>query len=453
MDYAAEAFDQVQRLFDANGFNDHELHCVLRFESGPDAELLRKAVIASIEAIPILGARYVDGARPRWISLDPADFGRAFVVARTPAEFDELVVARVDEGLGPQVRVGVLDASARAVALNVNHMACDAAGLKSYLYFLCEIYSRLTADPAYRPAAILGDRSMRGVLERFGAGAKFKFLFAPGKQNNFTGADRFPLDESAEARPFILTRKLERERTAALKQFGRAHGATLNDVVLTAFCRCLFKALALRPGAELSMPMMVDMRRYLKETEEFTSLTNLTSMATIRLDYRPEESFEGALARVKALMDEKKRGDLGLDGFVKLDLVYRLLGDRIANRLLRRRLNNPPHLHDEHWHLGFGANRVRRSAPARRVHLRLDKAQTLLPARGERLRRRTDAERESLRKRGRPGPHRRFLRRDRRAIAASRRRRAQCPRRRLVNANWGFVEPSPREKRDRRLTP
>jgi NRPS condensation-like uncharacterized protein len=64
-------------------------------------------------------------------------------------------------------------------------------------------------------------------------------------------------------------------------------------------------------------------------------------MATIRLDYRPEESFEGALARVKALMDEKKRGDLGLNGFVKLDLVYRLLGDRIANRLLRRRLNNP----------------------------------------------------------------------------------------------------------------
>ncbi len=341
MDYAAEAFDQVQLLFDANGFNDHQLHCVLRFETGPDAELLKRAVIVSIEAIPILGARYVDGPSPHWTSLDPADFGRAFVVARTQAEFEELVLARVDEGLGPQVRVGVLDGGARAVALNMNHMACDAAGLKSYLYFLCDIYSRLAADPAFRPTAILGDRSMRGVLERFGATAKFKSLFAPGKQNNFTGADRFPLSEGAEARPFILTRQLGRERTAALKDFGRTRGATLNDVVLTAFCRCLFRALALRPGAELSMPMMVDMRRYLKESEEFTSLTNLTSMAAIRLDYRPEESFAGALARVKALMDEKKGGDIGLNGFVKLDWVYRLFGDRIANRLLRRRLNNP----------------------------------------------------------------------------------------------------------------
>jgi hypothetical protein len=30
MDYTAEVFDQVQLLYDTNGFNDHELHCVLK---------------------------------------------------------------------------------------------------------------------------------------------------------------------------------------------------------------------------------------------------------------------------------------------------------------------------------------------------------------------------------------------------------------------------------------
>ena len=83
MDYTAEVFDQVQLLSDLNGFNDHQLHCVLRFEDGPDAEVLKEAVISSIAAIPILGTRYIDGARPRWTSLDPHDFGRAFVIART----------------------------------------------------------------------------------------------------------------------------------------------------------------------------------------------------------------------------------------------------------------------------------------------------------------------------------------------------------------------------------
>ena len=59
---------------------------------------------------------------------------------------------------------------------------------------------------------------------------------------------------------------------------------------------------------------MVDMRRYLGETGEFKSLTNLSSMQVTQLDYKPEERFEGTLGRVKAVMDEKKAADIGLNG-------------------------------------------------------------------------------------------------------------------------------------------
>jgi NRPS condensation-like uncharacterized protein len=83
------------------------------------------------------------------------------------------------------------------------------------------------------------------------------------------------------------------------------------------------------------------MRRYLEETGDSVCLTNLSSMATIQLDYRPEERFEATLGRVKPLMDEKKGSGIGLNGFVKLDLVYRILGNRIANRFLKSRLKNP----------------------------------------------------------------------------------------------------------------
>lgn len=142
-------------------------------------------------------------------------------------------------------------------------------------------------------------------------------------------------------RPFILTHKLERERTAALKDYGRAKGATLNDVVLTAYYRCLFQRLALSPGTKLTIPVMVDMRRYLRETGELVSLTNLTSTVSTRLEYRPEERFEGTLVRVKAIMDEKKGSNIGLNGFIKLNLMYSIFGDRIANRLLKSSLKNP----------------------------------------------------------------------------------------------------------------
>ena len=142
-------------------------------------------------------------------------------------------------------------------------------------------------------------------------------------------------------RPFILTRKLGRERVADLKDLGRAKGATLNDVVLTAYYRCLFQRLALSPGSEAQIPVMVDMRRYLIGVVEFVSLTNLASTVITQLEYRPEERFEGTLVRVKAFMDKKKESNIGLNGFIKLDLMHRILGDRIANRMLMSILKNP----------------------------------------------------------------------------------------------------------------
>jgi NRPS condensation-like uncharacterized protein len=60
-----------------------------------------------------------------------------------------------------------------------------------------------------------------------------------------------------------------------------------------------------------------------------------------RLEYRPEERFEGTLGRVKTIMDEKKGSDIGLNGFIKLNLLYRIFGNRVANRLLRSMLKNP----------------------------------------------------------------------------------------------------------------
>jgi NRPS condensation-like uncharacterized protein len=70
--------------------------------------------------------------------------------------------------------------------------------------------------------------------------------------------------------------------------------------------------LDLRPGTELTIPVMVDMRRYLAEGDEFTALTNLSSTVVTQLRREPEEAFPRTLARVKAEMDEKKGGDIGL---------------------------------------------------------------------------------------------------------------------------------------------
>ncbi len=134
---------------------------------------------------------------------------------------------------------------------------------------------------------------------------------------------------------------MERAKVDALRSYCRGKGATVNDALLTAMYRVLFRILTLKSGEALQIPIMVDMRRYLRGAADFKSLTNLSSMVVTQLTYRPDESFEDTQARVKAVTLAKKAGDIGLNGWVKLKLIYRALGDKNATKLLRSRLRNP----------------------------------------------------------------------------------------------------------------
>ena len=344
MEFTAEVFDQVQRVFDRNGLNDHQLHAVLRFGAGrgPDPEILKRAVIASIEAIPILGTRYVDGDRPRWVGLDPTEFARAFVMARTRSSSSMRSCWRAPtKGGGPRSGSACSTRESPAMAVTMNHMVGDGAGFKGFLYFLGAIYGGLAADPGFKPAPLAGDRAIGRVLGRIGLRAKFKALWAQGGDRSRAGDHRFPLSASGAVEPFIVTRRLDRARTEAIRNYGHGESATLNDLVLTAFYRCLFRRLKLTAGAVVAVPVMVDMRRYLGEGDEIAALTNLSSMVATRLDYRPGEAFAATLRRAKAAMDERKGGNIGLVNFVTLDLIFRLCGSRWANRLLRSRLSYP----------------------------------------------------------------------------------------------------------------
>ena len=302
---------------------------------------MRRAVVASIQAVPILGARYVDGANPRWTSLDPVHFERAFVIAPAQAEFEAFVVAKVDEGLGPQVRLCVLNSDRYAVAFKLNHMICDAAGFKQYLEFLAAIYSRLTTDANYRPPTIAGDRSLGPILSHFGWAVKLKSLFTQRQDSRATGVQKFPLSVYGEARPFIIAHKLDRSKVDALRSYCRANSATVNDALLTAMYRVLFRTLTLKNGDPLQIPIMVDMRRYLSGKPEFESLTNLSSMVNTQLDFWPDESFAETLARAKAVMLDKKSGAIGLVAWVTLEWMYRALGNATAMKLLRSQLKQP----------------------------------------------------------------------------------------------------------------
>jgi NRPS condensation-like uncharacterized protein len=149
-----------------------------------------------------------------------------------------------------------------------------------------------------------------------------------------------PLEDSGELAPFIATRTMEIEKVSKLKSYCRERGATLNDAALAAYYRVLGERIGDSALGSLAIPIMIDMRRYLP-SREFDALRNLASTAITRVRQVAGESFEATLSKAKAEMDGLKRRRIGLGGFVKLGLLYSLLGEREAFRRLGRGLRNP----------------------------------------------------------------------------------------------------------------
>ncbi|MGE4485655.1 MAG: hypothetical protein AB7C97_11160, partial [Oscillospiraceae bacterium] len=78
MKYKAEIFDKVQYLYEETKFNDHQLHCVIRFDDKLDMDMLRKSVIMLLHVVPILSCVYHhNNGSDYWESVDPSKFENA----------------------------------------------------------------------------------------------------------------------------------------------------------------------------------------------------------------------------------------------------------------------------------------------------------------------------------------------------------------------------------------
>ena len=120
--------------------------------------------------------------------------------------------------------------------------------------------------------------------------------------------------------PFLLSHELEPELFRKMKN--KPLGATVNDLVLTAYFRALSEMLELH-GEKLAVPIMIDMRRYI-EDKSFSALTNITSTSIVRLGVPENEDFVGTLGRLCEVMQAKKADNLGMNTFVKLYAGFRL---------------------------------------------------------------------------------------------------------------------------------
>lgn len=341
MRYNAEIFDYIQYLFQITGFNDHQLHCVIQFADHLDPVILEKAVYHFIKTVPVLSRKYknYDG-KSYWEDVEDKKWKHYFQVVDNADDFEKFTFSKLEEKFAPQLRVCLFQADKDAVSIVMNHMVTDGAGFKQCLYLLSDNYTRLCNNPDDSlENRIDGDRSFRKVISDIKPVDKMKILLLRNKDNNQRSNYKFPMSTDDNISPFIMTHNIMPERYQKLQNYCKDNKATVNDVLLAAYFRTLSSMLDIDRKA-FGIPIMIDMRRYVEDKSR-NAFTNLTSMETVRIFIDRKEDFYHTLMRVNSEMNLKKADYLGMNSFLKLDVLFKVFRQKYGYKLLKIGLKSP----------------------------------------------------------------------------------------------------------------
>lgn len=329
------------------GIANFQNHIIMRLAGRLDFETLSRSVRLSIDAEPVLGCRFVLCNAPYWKRIDNLD--AITFCSMEEAENPDLGVkgffeSPLDMDRDPMIKVRLVRTKAfDTLCLKINHTCCDGGGIKEYVQLLSEIYNTLDRGDTYEvKPRIAGRKDEESVLEQLGIKDP-KTAWKP-MQDIPRSLWPFPWKYVRSDSARYSACKLPEGFVAEMSRFAKARGATINDLILTAYYRAMFEYCRPLYNIPLDMASTVDLRRYLKDSKA-EAIRNFSGGFVLRLPRIKNESFENTLARVTKATGMVKSGNPGAQTAIggeiarKLDFVsyfnYLKLLDKVAAHMIQ----------------------------------------------------------------------------------------------------------------------
>ncbi len=311
--------DASQYRFRRNG--SYMIHCVVTAQGRFDPIRMERALQRVCAAVPVLSSRYVceDGVPVWWERLEELPP----LVSSTSLSADAAALLPYDMEGHPPVRAVVCRGTDHdGLVVSVDHVATDARGMFVLMELLAETYSRLRTNPSYTPEIIPQpeDRS-------------FSALFSQVPGNRLSGIVREAEDPVRPYLPWnnpfagsmgeefgILRRCVDAGTFRHLRNWGRDHDATIQDVLIGCFARTLFDL-----GAAGTLPVLsvADMRRYFGE-EAAGWILNLSANYWVPVPEMPDADLPELIGAVSAYTARWKSSWPGVAGAAfSLDASFR----------------------------------------------------------------------------------------------------------------------------------
>ena len=138
----------------------------------------------------------------------------------------------------------------------------------------------------------------------------------------------------------ILRRVIGEEKFAELKDMSKRAGVTLNDMLLVAYMRSLYKACGIPDVQNVSVPCMVDLRRHIKGGKAFGFANHIGFM--ICTAHGNSSDYKKMFADIKQQSDAAKEDPyFGLYSLPLLNLAYKIFPQCLAEIAIGLGYTNP----------------------------------------------------------------------------------------------------------------
>ena len=306
--YKTEAFDLWNYL--CSDYFDPQIRCRIDLSGFVDEAVLKRAVMASLKTIPMIGCSFSGGKRrPRWIDKDFTgnDLVRVVKAGKdADADIVQCLFSRINSANGPQLQIFVIrKQKGDTLCVVISHMVCDAAGLKEYIYFLSQLYTQMKNE---KPVTIppFNQRGIKALFANLTLKEKLKISLSDctayvihHQRGIDLGVDNSDVDNFGAA---LEKRIISPEEFSELKHFAKSRGATVNDCFMALFARAFCKN---TNTDKIALPTTIDLRKYIPLNEKY-GISNYSGACVCRISVQPEDTLTDTLLQVSNQMNVYK---------------------------------------------------------------------------------------------------------------------------------------------------
>lgn len=338
----AELWDKMHYLF--RDFNDRMVHVELNYDFVPDIDALKTVIICAFEKVPVLRSKFVDTKLSTHWEVMPYDIDDVLTVAY-PENVEEAVEDFLTQYIAPdshiQMKLALFIKDGKSTLCMVeNHMCMDGGDLKYFLQAFCKNYTDYVENGVSPIEFRTGSRAYTDVYSGF---SNMESGVAQRLFKNINARDnhKFPLTkDNIRDKSFIARRKFSEDTLAKLKAKGKELGATVNEMLLTAYFYSVYELADFPASDQVMISSAIDLRRHMDSVEN-KGFTNHTAWMQCAVPERGRDIFETVQYVVRSSNRFKKDKFMGLYGLPLLNFGYSILPHAASEEIIKIGYSNP----------------------------------------------------------------------------------------------------------------